>query len=179
MQILSITPPIDSASNHILPRNEPSEIMTAQSPGADFSLKTVPKRSPTLINIIADGIIVIRAVKSPDRFIGTSLINEIINDTENDINVCTVDIISIGRIYPHIKSADFMGLAYILTRNAPLLSLDTFRAVKSMIKVCPKIAIPPAKLSILKIVMPDSGGMLSLTKVMTISIIIGNPRQNI
>lgn len=69
MQILSITPVVDSALNHIPLRNESSEIMTEQSPGADFSLKTVLKRSLRLINIIADGIIVIRVMRSPDKFI--------------------------------------------------------------------------------------------------------------
>ena len=86
-QQMDITPPVASASNHIPPKNEPSEIIIAQSPGADFSLKIVPNRSPNPMNIIADGISVTKAVRSPTGFISTPLINEIISATKNDINV--------------------------------------------------------------------------------------------
>ena len=72
-----------------------------------------------------------------------------------------------------------MGVAYILTRKEPERSLETVRPVKSITKVWPKTAMPTARLSIRKTVIPDSFGMLAFTSVITTSIASGKARQKI
>ena len=81
-------------------------------------------------------------------------------------------------MYPAMKSMLFIGEAYSLVRNAPDLSFETLSVVKSITNESPNIAIPQERFSILKMVMPASGGMLLLTTVIIISITSGNPRQN-
>ena len=76
-------------------------------------------------------------------------------------------------------SEDFMGEVKMRRRNAPPLSPEISRQAKSIIKVSPKIAIPGARLSSLNRVIPASGGILLLIKVITISMTIGKPRQKI
>ena len=80
MHIFNITPPIESASNQMAPRKEPSDMIIEQIPGADFSLNNVPNNNPNPINIIEEGISAMSDISIPPIFKPTSVIKEIINE---------------------------------------------------------------------------------------------------
>ncbi len=72
---------MESASNQIPPKNEPREITIEHNPGAVFSLKRVPKRSPNPINISDEGITAATDKRSPIGEIPVDVISEITNVT--------------------------------------------------------------------------------------------------
>ena len=69
-----MVPPTPSASKNTPPRNVPTETITEQIPGADFSVNSDPAIRPIEINISAEGMLIRIATQIPRDLSSTPVI---------------------------------------------------------------------------------------------------------